>query len=97
MFLIFSQVPNRKIKKIGVVGAGVMGAQIAVILLNKGFFVYMKDISPEAIKSGLKHVSGSFNVLVENRRLTPDARDSMLKVLYFMLKDSIRLMLLERC
>jgi len=50
-----------KVKQIGVIGAGVMGAQIAAIAASKGLRVYMRDIKEDFVKKGLKHVEDHFN------------------------------------
>jgi len=42
------------IKKIGVLGAGIMGAGIAAIKADKGYLVRMKDVNMEAAGKGLK-------------------------------------------
>ena len=42
------------LKKIGVLGAGIMGAGIAAIKADKGYLVRMKDVSMEAVGKGLK-------------------------------------------
>ncbi|WP_330183946.1 3-hydroxyacyl-CoA dehydrogenase NAD-binding domain-containing protein [Nocardia sp. NBC_01503] len=45
-------VPKREIKKIGVVGAGMMGAGIAYVSAKAGFEVVLKDVTIEAAERG---------------------------------------------
>lgn len=59
-----------KAKFIGVVGAGVMGAQIAVLCAKKGFKVYMRDIKQEFVNKGLKLVRDTFEARVRKGRMT---------------------------
>ncbi len=63
-----SAVP-RRVERIAVVGAGVMGGGIAQLLAYRGFTARMKDIKPEAIGLGLKHAWAAFNKQVKRRRL----------------------------
>ena len=59
----------RKVGRVAVVGAGVMGGGIAQLLAYRGFTARMKDIKPEAIGLGLKHASDAFEKAVKRRRL----------------------------
>ncbi|MFI1914673.1 3-hydroxyacyl-CoA dehydrogenase NAD-binding domain-containing protein [Nocardia sp. NPDC020380] len=45
-------VPKREIKKIGVLGAGMMGAGIAYVSAKAGFDVVLKDVTIEAAEKG---------------------------------------------
>lgn len=59
----------RKVERVGVLGAGVMGGGIAQLLAYRGFSARMKDIKPEAIGLGLQHAWDAFNKSVRRRRL----------------------------
>lgn len=45
-------VPEREIKKVGVLGAGMMGAGIAYVSAKAGFQVVLKDVSADAAERG---------------------------------------------
>jgi 3-hydroxyacyl-CoA dehydrogenase/enoyl-CoA hydratase/3-hydroxybutyryl-CoA epimerase len=51
---VAKEVKPYSLKKIGVLGAGIMGAGIAAIKADKGYTVRMKDVSMEAVGKGLK-------------------------------------------
>ncbi len=52
------------VEKIGVVGAGAMGATIAEVLALNGKQVVLKDVKQEYVDRGLKHVDGILDELV---------------------------------
>ncbi|GAB5353798.1 hypothetical protein AAMO2058_000064900 [Amorphochlora amoebiformis] len=58
-------------KKVGIVGAGVMGSQIAVLCAKKGLQVYMRDIKQSVVDKGLKLVRDTFEKRVSRKRMTP--------------------------
>jgi 3-hydroxyacyl-CoA dehydrogenase/enoyl-CoA hydratase/3-hydroxybutyryl-CoA epimerase len=57
---------------IGIIGAGVMGAQIAVILAQKGFKVYLRDLNEEIVNKGMKFVESAVMDRVTKKRMTGD-------------------------
>lgn len=52
------------VRKVGVVGAGAMGNQIAQIMALNGYEVYLKDISKEFLDRGMSSIKKSLNDLV---------------------------------
>ena len=54
-----------EIKKIGVLGAGVMGSGIAQVAAQSGFEVMMRDIADEFVQKGLKNIEASLSKGVE--------------------------------
>ena len=52
------------VRKVGVVGAGAMGNQIAQIMALNGYEVYMKDVSKEFLDRGMASVKKSLAELV---------------------------------
>jgi len=62
--------------KIGVVGAGQMGAGIAQVAAAKGIPVVMVDISDEAVERGMAAVKKSLGRLVKKERMTAEDMDA---------------------
>ena len=68
-------------ERIGVLGAGFMGAGIAQVLAREGFLVAMKDRDLEAVGRGLGTAARLFRELVERRRLRrPEAEIAMARL-----------------
>jgi len=67
-------VPEAKpaaIKKIGIIGAGLMASQLAQLFIYRlGVPVIMKDIKQEFVDKGCAYVQGEFQKMVEKGRLT---------------------------
>jgi 3-hydroxybutyryl-CoA dehydrogenase len=60
------------VKKIGVVGAGVMGAQIAEIMALNGYEVYLSDVSNEFVEKGLSNIKKDLDSLVHFHEIKGD-------------------------
>ncbi|MDR3409203.1 MAG: 3-hydroxybutyryl-CoA dehydrogenase [Methylovirgula sp.] len=67
------------ITKIGIIGAGQMGAGIAQVCAAAGFDVVLNDISDERIDHGLATISGNLARLVERKQLDEAAVQTALK------------------
>ena len=52
------------VRKVGIVGSGAMGNQIAQIMALNGYEVYMKDISKEFLDKGMASIKKSLDELV---------------------------------
>lgn len=64
----------RKITKVGVVGAGLMASQLALLLLrNLKCPVVMSDIDQERADKGVAWVKGELVKAVEKKRMSPEA------------------------
>ncbi len=61
------------IKRVGVVGAGVMGSGIAQWLAASGCDVVLRDVQPEMLARGLGVIDGLFAAAVRQGKLTPEA------------------------
>lgn len=59
----------RRVERVAVLGAGIMGGGIAQLLAYKGYGVRLKDIQQGALSEGLKHARNQFDQLVKRRRL----------------------------
>lgn len=66
------------VDKIGVVGAGLMGAGIAQVAAYNGYAVRMKDADEEGVARGLGYCKGLIDGLVRRRKLTEPMADVML-------------------
>ena len=62
--------PSLQPKELGVLGAGLMGAGISLVSIQKGFDVRMKDISQESLGKGRKYVWKSLNSRVKRRSMS---------------------------
>lgn len=65
-------------RRVGVLGAGVMGGALAALLARKNFHVRLKDIQSDALTTGLKQAKKSFDTLVRRRRMSKSDRDNCL-------------------
>ena len=64
----------RKVTKVGVVGAGLMASQLALILLrNLKTPVIITDLDQERVEKGLAYIRGELQKLVEKRRMSPES------------------------
>ena len=66
------------IKKIGVLGAGMMGAGIAYVSAKAGFDVVLKDVSPEAAAKGKGYSEKLEAKALERGRTTPEKSKALL-------------------
>jgi len=70
-----------EIKKIGVVGAGTMGAGIAQVCLGGGFEVVVREVATDFLESGLGRVRGGIAKWVEKGIVDAPAAETMLSAL----------------
>ncbi len=61
-----------KVKKIGVVGAGLMGSGIAYVSVVAGYDVVMRDLDDEAIARGLSRFKGYIESGIKRGKLSPE-------------------------
>jgi len=69
------------IRKVGILGAGVMGAGIAQWLLQQEIPVRLRDLNEEAIAKGMQDISGAFDKLVARRRMRREEKDDRMRFL----------------
>jgi len=71
-------VPASKVKKLGILGAGMMGAGIAYVSARAGIEVVLLDTTQEAAERGKGYSQGLLDKAVKNGRSTPEKRDALL-------------------
>jgi 3-hydroxybutyryl-CoA dehydrogenase len=64
-----------KIKKVGVLGSGLMGSGIAEIAAKAGYETVVREVSEELVEKGLGKIHGSLGKAVEKGKLDAAARD----------------------
>ena len=67
-----------EIKKIGVVGAGQMGAGIAQVAAVAGYEVVMRDIAQEYVDRGMATITKSLGKFAEKGKISEEDRDAAL-------------------
>jgi 3-hydroxybutyryl-CoA dehydrogenase len=67
-----------EIKKVGVVGCGIMGSGIAQVCAQSGYSVTVSEISDEVLNKGLKSIDSILSRSVEKGRISPQDKESTL-------------------
>jgi 3-hydroxyacyl-CoA dehydrogenase/enoyl-CoA hydratase/3-hydroxybutyryl-CoA epimerase len=70
--------PQRTFRKVGVLGAGMMGAGIAYSCARAGMDVVLKDVDLTAAEKGKAYSAKLLDKAVSRGRSTPDQRDELL-------------------
>jgi len=70
-----------EVKKIGIVGAGVMGGEIAFAATQAGFPVVLKDIEQRFLDSGVEKARQIYAFKVKRRRMTQEEMDEKIKLI----------------
>ena len=71
-------VPASKVRKLGILGAGMMGAGIAYVSAKAGLDVVLLDTTMEAAERGKAHSRSLLDKAVRKGRSTPEKRDALL-------------------
>jgi 3-hydroxyacyl-CoA dehydrogenase / enoyl-CoA hydratase / 3-hydroxybutyryl-CoA epimerase len=71
-------VPRSVVKRLGILGAGMMGAGIAYVAAKAGVDVVLLDTSQEAAERGKAYSQGLLDAAVKKGRSTADKRDALL-------------------
>ncbi|XP_023213667.1 trifunctional enzyme subunit alpha, mitochondrial-like [Centruroides sculpturatus] len=67
--------PQREVKSLGVVGAGLMGAGICQVSIDKGFNVMMKDVNIAGLSRGQNQIQKGLNDGVKKKKFSSFERD----------------------
>jgi 3-hydroxybutyryl-CoA dehydrogenase len=65
----------KKIKKVGVLGCGLMGSGIAEVAARSGYETVVREVTGELVEKGIGKISGSLGKAVERGKLEASARD----------------------
>lgn len=66
------------IKKIGVVGAGIMGSGIAQVASAAGFDVVLNDIEDQYLDRGISAISSSLDRMVKKEKISAEEKNAIL-------------------
>ncbi len=66
------------IRKVGVVGCGLMGSGIAQVSAQAGYDVIVREVTDELFQRGFKRIAGSLDKFVEKQKMTAADRDAVL-------------------
>jgi len=64
------------IRKVGVLGAGLMGSGIAEVAAKSGYTTVVREVSDALAQAGIKRIEGSLGKAVEKKKLAPEERDA---------------------
>lgn len=70
--------PPKAPKTIGVLGAGLMGAGIVQVSIDKGYQVVLKDTNDAGLSRGIGQIQKGLETAIKRRRITPIERDGIL-------------------
>ena len=65
----------KKIRKVGVLGCGLMGSGVAEVAARSGYETVVREVSGELMEKGVDKIRGSLNKAVERGKLEAGARD----------------------
>jgi len=65
----------KKIKKVGVLGSGLMGSGIAEVAARAGYDTVVREVTDELLDKGLARIRGSLDKAVEKGKMEAAARD----------------------
>ncbi|MBR9891580.1 3-hydroxyacyl-CoA dehydrogenase [bacterium] len=74
-------VPDQKVKKVGVLGAGMMGAGITLVSAMAGIEVVLLDQSHEAAEKGKAYTASYLDKGIARKKATPEKKDAALSLI----------------
>lgn len=69
--------PKKRVETLGVLGAGLMGAGIAQVSIQRGLPAILKDVTTSGVGRGLNQVQANLDKLVKRKRLGGLERDQI--------------------
>lgn len=69
--------PAKKVQNLAVLGAGLMGAGIAQVTMDKGIKVILKDASEAGLARGVDQIQKGFQSQIKRKRITALERDQI--------------------
>lgn len=75
-------VAKRKVRKVGILGAGMMGAGIAYVAARKGVYVVLKDVSTERAQEGKNYSVTLLEKRVKRGQSTPEESAKILDLIH---------------
>ncbi|KAA3468308.1 peroxisomal fatty acid beta-oxidation multifunctional protein AIM1-like [Gossypium australe] len=87
--ILLLQVPNvtdiglkpRQVKKVAIIGGGLMGSGIATALIVNNIFVVLKEVNSEYLLKGIKTVEANVRGLANRGKMTKDKAEKALSML----------------
>ncbi len=64
------------IRKVGVLGAGLMGSGIAEVAARSGYETVVREVSDDLGRKGIARIEGSLAKAVEKKKMTPEEKDA---------------------
>ncbi len=74
-------VAKQELKKVGVIGAGFMGAGIAYVTAKAGLEVVLLDRDKEAAEKGKAYSEGLLDKAISRKRSTPEKKEALLNLI----------------
>jgi 3-hydroxybutyryl-CoA dehydrogenase len=67
-----------EIKKVGIVGCGIMGAGLAQVCAQSGYSVIVSEINDAALQKGLKSLDGTLSRLVDKGKIKAEDKSAIM-------------------
>ena len=72
------EAPDQRVRRVGILGAGMMGAGIAHVSANAGIEVVLIDQEQAAADRGKAHSEGILDKGISRKKITPETKDEVL-------------------
>ena len=73
------KIEPKRLKKVGMLGGGVMGSGIINLLLSNGFDAVLWDINDEAIRKGVEAIRKTYAFPIKKGKMTQEGLDKLIK------------------